>query len=35
MQGLVDEGLQAPSGHRSEDALFAEAEARSMKRKIG
>lgn len=35
MQGLVDEGLQAPSGDRSEDALFAEAEARSMKRKIG
>ena len=35
MQHFVDEGLQSGAGHRSQQALFAEAEARSMKRKIG
>ncbi|MFJ1307550.1 type II toxin-antitoxin system ParD family antitoxin [Agrobacterium sp. P15N1-A] len=35
MQRFVDEGFQSGVGHRSQEALFAEAEARSMKRKIG
>ncbi|KDR88654.1 MULTISPECIES: type II toxin-antitoxin system ParD family antitoxin [Agrobacterium] len=35
MQHFVDEGLRSGVGHRSQEALFAEAEARSMKRKIG
>lgn len=35
MQRLVDEGLQSGVGDRSQDALFAEAEARSAKRDIG
>ncbi|CUX18420.1 MULTISPECIES: type II toxin-antitoxin system ParD family antitoxin [Agrobacterium] len=35
MQRLVDEGLQSGTGDRSQDALFAEAEARSAKRDIG
>ncbi|CUX29920.1 Antitoxin ParD4 [Agrobacterium deltaense Zutra 3/1] len=35
MQRFVDEGLQSGVGNRSQEALFAEAEARSMKRKIG
>lgn len=35
MQRLVDEGLQSGIGDRSQEALFAEAEARSAKRDIG
>ena len=35
MQRFVDEGLRSGVGYRSQEALFAEAEARSMKRKIG
>ncbi|MFK0208996.1 type II toxin-antitoxin system ParD family antitoxin [Agrobacterium sp. NPDC090283] len=35
MQRLADEGLQSGIGHRSQEALFAEAEARAAKRDIG
>lgn len=35
MQRLADEGLQSGIGHRSPEALFAEAEARAAKRDIG
>jgi antitoxin ParD1/3/4 len=35
MQRLADEGLKSGGGLRSQDALFAEAKARSAKRDLG